>query len=81
MSVRSLVAVLLCMVTLFNFGVLGAQVDSRELTIANIPACGVSVLYSASWALANKVTAPMSLRGTPQERLCRYGLRLCMRQQ
>ena len=41
MGVRSLVFVLLCLLVWFNVEVQGAQLDSRELTIADIPACGV----------------------------------------
>lgn len=41
MGVRSLVFVLLCLLSFFNVEAFGAQIDRRELTVADIPACGV----------------------------------------
>jgi hypothetical protein len=41
MGVRSLVAVLLCMLAFLNAEVLGSHLESRNLTVADIPACGV----------------------------------------
>ncbi|KAJ4983296.1 CFEM domain-containing protein [Stagonosporopsis vannaccii] len=45
MGVRPLVAVLLCLLTCFNIPVFGSQLDLRELTVADIPACGLRCLF------------------------------------
>jgi hypothetical protein len=46
MGIRSLVAVLLFLLAFLNVEVLAAGPDSGGLTIADIPACGVSSIYS-----------------------------------
>lgn len=47
MGVRLLVAVFLCLLVLFNGEVLGKRSESRNLTIADIPPCGVC--YSSEY--------------------------------
>jgi len=42
MRERSLLIGLLCLFAFLNVGVWGSNFDNRELTIADIPACGVS---------------------------------------
>ncbi|KAF1924962.1 uncharacterized protein M421DRAFT_71288 [Didymella exigua CBS 183.55] len=44
MGVYSLVAALVCLLALLNLQVQGHQLESRELTIADIPACGLRCL-------------------------------------
>ncbi|KZM22705.1 hypothetical protein ST47_g6127 [Ascochyta rabiei] len=45
MGVRSLVVLLLWLFAFFSVEVCGSRVDSRESTIANIPACGLRCLF------------------------------------
>lgn len=49
MRERSLLIVLLCLFPFLNVVVWGSNLDNRELTIADIPACGVSTHVFVSW--------------------------------
>ncbi|KAH6619019.1 hypothetical protein C7974DRAFT_441660 [Boeremia exigua] len=45
MGVRSLLTVLLCLLAFLNEGVSGSEFDQRELTVADIPPCGLRCLF------------------------------------
>lgn len=80
MGVRSLVAVLLCLLAWFNTPVFGAQLDSRELTVLDIPPCGVSYSVTVHPTFQTDLsTASMPLPQAPTYRLRtdRHGLHMC----
>lgn len=41
MELRLVVAVLLCLLAVGNIGALGLELESKELTVIDIPPCGV----------------------------------------